>query len=210
MAREIASDLGVRKVKPPAVGQQDYRIRGCGGLRLRVSASGAKTWTQFYRFRGKLRRGAIGTYPAVTLEQAHIAWAEARDTLRAGDDPYPPRTKTTDETTAVGDNIKDAAEDFLKRHGMKLRPRTRQEYERPIRQLVIPRWGTRAPTEVQRKDVLALIDDVAEKRGPVAANRTLSIIKVFFNWAVDRGLVEMTPCATVKAPTKEQSRDRVE
>jgi len=44
---------------------------------------------------------------------------------------------------------------------------------------------------------------------PVHANRVFSAIRKLFNWCVERGLLETSPCLNVKAPTREKPRDRV-
>src|SRR5262249_3973975 len=44
---------------------------------------------------------------------------------------------------------------------------------------------------------------------PITANRTLAAIRKMFNWAVARDIMAASPCAGVKPPTAERSRDRV-
>ena len=41
------------------------------------------------------------------------------------------------------------------------------------------------------------------------ANRTLSVAKRLFSWCLQRGLVETSPVAPLRAPNNERSRDRV-
>jgi site-specific recombinase XerD len=37
----------------------------------------------------------------------------------------------------------------------------------------------------------------------------LALIRKLYNWAISRELLEQNPCVQVKAPGKEQQRDRV-
>ncbi|MBI4184208.1 MAG: tyrosine-type recombinase/integrase [Proteobacteria bacterium] len=209
MARELATDLAIKKIKPPFTGQVDYRVRGCPGLRLRLSAHGSRVWTYFYRFDGKLRRATVGTYPAMTLEGAHIAWGQARDQLRAGADPFPPRPKVAPDSGKI-DTLEKAVRSFIKRHvNAKLRPKSAEEYRRPLEKLVVPRWGSRRPPDIGRADVIALLDDVLDSSGPTAANKTFDVVRKFFNWCIEREIVETSPCAAIKKPAKKTSRDRV-
>jgi site-specific recombinase XerD len=53
-----------------------------------------------------------------------------------------------------------------------------------------------------------LLDDIAD-RAPIAANRTLALVRRIFNFAIERDWLETNPCHIVKAPTKEHARDRV-
>ena len=57
--------------------------------------------------------------------------------------------------------------------------------------------------------MLDLLDGIVESGRPVAANRALTAIRKLFNWAVERDIIASSPCAGVKPPTPEQSRDRV-
>jgi integrase len=63
--------------------------------------------------------------------------------------------------------------------------------------------------EVTRRDVLDLLDRVVDSGKPIAANRTFSAVRKMFNWAVARDIIAISPCAGVKPPTAERSRDRV-
>jgi integrase len=47
------------------------------------------------------------------------------------------------------------------------------------------------------------------ERGPIAANHTLAVIRKMFNFAVDRAILEVSPCNRVKAPGPLKQRERV-
>jgi integrase len=57
--------------------------------------------------------------------------------------------------------------------------------------------------------VIALLDAIVDKGTPIAANRTLAAITKFFNWSLDRSIIETSPCIRVARPSEEKSRDRV-
>lgn len=73
---------------------------------------------------------------------------------------------------------------------------------------VLPAWRERPIDEIRKRDVIALVDRVAE-RAPIKANRTLAHIRRFFAWAAGRDLVEVNPAQYVEKPTPEVRRDRV-
>jgi len=54
-----------------------------------------------------------------------------------------------------------------------------------------------------------LLDKVLERGSPIAANRTLAVTRRMFNFAVERDVISTTPCYGLKAPTKENKRDRM-
>jgi integrase len=206
MPKRALTAAAVERIRPPTAGQIDHFDKGYPGLALRISYGGRRTWVFFHRLGGKLHRTRLGTFPAMSLAEARAAWRDARSKVELGEDPTPAKGANNDDKL---NTVENAAEDFLKRHGATLRARTRIEYERPIRKLVIAKWGSRTPDDIGRSDVLALIDDVADSSGPIAANRTFAVVRKFWNWSVERGIVGTSPCATIKPPSKETSRDRV-
>ncbi|MGB3271805.1 MAG: integrase arm-type DNA-binding domain-containing protein [Xanthobacteraceae bacterium] len=74
---------------------------------------------------------------------------------------------------------------------------------------VLSEWGDRTVHDITRRDVLDLLDGIVSRGSPVTANRVLAAIRKMFNWAVARDILPTSPCAGVKPPSAEQSRDRV-
>ena len=74
---------------------------------------------------------------------------------------------------------------------------------------VLPIWGKRKAKDITRRDVITLLDEIVERGAPIQANRTLAVIRVMFNFAISRDIIDATPVAMVKAPSKENQRDRV-
>jgi integrase len=60
---------------------------------------------------------------------------------------------------------------------------------------------------ITRSDVLHAVREHAQN-APIAANRCLAYTNAFFNWCIDQEILELSPSATVKKPTKERQRDR--
>jgi integrase len=48
-----------------------------------------------------------------------------------------------------------------------------------------------------------------DRGAAVQANRTLSVLRAWLNWCVERGILPVSPATGVKPPTTETSRDRV-
>jgi hypothetical protein len=57
------------------------------GLAIRVSASGRKTFTLYYRHRRRMRRIGLGRYPDVLLEEARKIATQHRGRIFDGADP---------------------------------------------------------------------------------------------------------------------------
>ena len=72
---------------------------------------------------------------------------------------------------------------------------------------MLPAWRGRTVESIRRRDVIDLIEAVAETR-PIAANRTLAAVSGFFSWLMARDVILASPTAGVAAPGKETERTR--
>lgn len=58
------SDAKLRTLKPAA---KQYKVSDSGGLHILVGPSGSRLWRLSYRYLGKQKTIALGSYPVVTL-----------------------------------------------------------------------------------------------------------------------------------------------
>ena len=86
--------------------------------------------------------------------------------------------------------------------------RTGRVVKRIVENHACPHWADRPISEIRRADVIELIRSL-RKDAPIGANRLLAYLKTFFSWAVDQDLIDASPAASVKKPSKENQRDRV-
>ena len=160
-----------------------------------------------YRFAGKARRMTLGTYSAVSLASARVKHANAKELLAKGADPGALHVEKR-QAERQAETVTDIAEEYLEKWA---RPRKRSagEDERILRKDVLPVWGKRKAKDIRRRDVILLLDTIVERGAPIAANRTLGVIRRMFNFAISRDLLDTTPVAMVKPPAKENQRERV-
>jgi integrase len=200
------TDKGVAALKVEA---ERYEVweDGKTGLGVRISPKGRKTWVYMYRFDGKPRRMTIGTYPVLTLANARVKHANAKADLERDIDPGAKETERKRAERAA-ETVAELVEIYLEKWA---RPRKRSaaEDERTLRKEVLPLWRGRKAKDIKRRDVIALLDDIVNRGSPIQANRTIAVIRRMFNFAVSRDLLDTTPVAMVKAPAKENQRDRV-
>jgi integrase len=194
------TDAAAQRLKPPASGQMDHFDRQYSGLVLRISSHGRKTWNYLYRINGKLRRMTLDTYPAMTVAEAHDAWREARDQVRAGQDPA--RKVGTGATDFRG-----VFEEWMLRD--QAGNKTLETVGRTFENNVLPVWADRHIGTIGRRDVLDVIDKVADRGAVIAARRLHSYLHRLFGWALGRGIVEINPLASLPKPGSETKRDRV-
>ncbi|THJ54323.1 DUF4102 domain-containing protein [Burkholderia sp. LS-044] len=78
------TDVAIRNAKPT---DKQQKLFDGGGLFLLIKPTGGKRWVLKYRFAGKEKSLALGTYPAIPLNEARKRRDEAKDKLTAGIDP---------------------------------------------------------------------------------------------------------------------------
>jgi integrase len=171
-----------------------------GGLMLIVHPSGKKVWALRYRYRGVPAKYTLGDYPVISLARARQKAVEALADLDRGIDPREKPAEGADAVTAV-------AEEWMKRKVA--RTRTAHEVDRMLRKEIVEPWKKKRVSEIEKPDVLRVLDAIVDRGAPVTANRVLSIMKRWFGWAKERGYIETSPVADIKRPTVEKSRDRV-
>lgn len=105
------SDLAIRTAKRT---DKPYKLFDSGGLFLLVATSGSKLWRLKYRYGGKEKLLAIGTYPEIGLKGARCRRDEARRLLSEGIDPASEkRRKIFAATVAASNTFKTVAEEFI-------------------------------------------------------------------------------------------------
>lgn len=205
----MANGLTVRTLETlkPGSARREVPDGHMPGLYFIVQPSGAKSWAVRYRFAGQPRKHTLGPYPAIDLKSARKLGARALRAAAEGRDPG--REKAQARSGRV-DSVENVVAQFIERHCKRSnRPRTAQETERLLKLHVLPRWRGRLVHDITRRNVLDLLDRVVDDGAPIAANRTLSAVRKLFNWCVQRDIIVSSPCAGVKPPTPERSRDRV-
>src|SRR5262249_42360353 len=75
----------------------------------------------------------------------------------------------------------------------------------------LPAWKDRTVHSIARRDVNALLREIAHGHPPrpILANRVLSAVGKFFNWLVAEDVINVSPARGVAPPGKENPRDRV-
>ncbi|MFT5446554.1 MAG: integrase [Gammaproteobacteria bacterium] len=202
-----ARSIDALKPATPQQGRYEVWEDNGKGLGLRVSSKDRKSWVFMYRFEGRPRRMTLGTYPAMTLAKAHTAHGTAREKLDKGEDPGIALVEARQEFREAP-TLANLAADYLERHAM-TKKRSWAEDERILKHDVLPKLGKLKAASIRRRDIVALLDRIADRGAPVQANRTLACVRKMFNFAMERDILDTSPCAGVKAPGKENRRERV-
>ncbi len=170
---------------------------------------GGRSWAVRYRHGGAPRKLTIGSYPMLGLGEAREAARDALQAVSKGADPAAQKVAKRREA-AVGadrDLVKNVVAEFLNRH-VKAN-KSRAEVERMFKHDVLPKWGERRIQDITRRDVIELMDGLVDRGIGPMANRVFSIIRKLFNWAIGRDIIMVSPCAGIRPPVPEVSRDRI-
>jgi len=175
------------------------------GLQLRISMKNDRSWSFQYRFKGRMKKLTLGNWPSISCTKARRLANDARYSIARGIDPQEEKQKATikkpkfEEIWAMFDELYIAKS---------VKEKTAKDYRQIAAKNILPKLGKRNLDEVERVEVVRLIDHVAT-RAPILANRTLGLLKQFFNWAIGRGDIEMNPALGIPKPIKELKRNRV-
>ncbi|MEO7860055.1 MAG: tyrosine-type recombinase/integrase [Nitrospirales bacterium] len=187
---------------------------GRTGLEVRVSPHGAKSWAFRYRYRGEQKRMLFGAYPTLSLVDVRIKLGEAKKHIHDGRDPgeFVANARQALRTAPTMDHL---AHEYLTRHAEKtMRPATVKEDRRILEKEILPVWRGRLAKEISRQDVMALLNDIEDRRVYVMRNRVAGVLSRLFLFGLDEGMVDASPAVQLRRLKKvgalkvEQPRSR--
>ena len=120
--------------------------------------------------------------------------------------PAKPRRQTEDRVEQVVDSY------VGKYLAKKCKPSWAKEAERLLRVEVVPKFGKKRLSEIEDRDVHALLVGIAERGAPRTSNLVFAVLRKLCNWAttLDGGkLIKVSPCVGVTALSENKKRDRV-
>lgn len=198
--RKALNAKAIEAFKPQAKRYEVHDLH-CPGFSLRVFPTGKKVFTVKYRYGLKQRRLPIGIHPRISLLQARDKALEALRMVDEGIDPAARRRQ-------FGTNVASICDDFIRQYA---RPRNRswKDAEGILRREFVAVHGQRDIRDINRRDILDLMDGAIDRGAVYQANRIHSHLRKFFNWCRERGIVDTSPLQGIKPPTREKARDRV-
>jgi hypothetical protein len=178
------------------------------GLYLVMQPTGRKSWAVRFRMGGKSKKHTLGAYPQINLSAARELARTALAAVAEGRDPSGKIAER--ESPAVSITVSRAVDDFLKRYvNANNRSSTGKETSRLLTKELLAPFGDRDLMSVTRRDVADRLDSIVDRGAQIGANRTLAAMRRFFNWCVERDYLDASPCARIKAPAVERTRERV-
>lgn len=211
----------------PAKGRQyDVKDDSTRGLYLRLAVTGRKAWVFRYKLRQKQRVIVIAEVStADDTEESRKATgrmtlAGARDQaavftamVNSHEDPGALRQKQQAARRGMP-TVEEFGADFINLYS-KPKKKTWKDDQESLKNWVYPRIGKIKLSDVHRRDIVAVLDEVRSAGYKRAPGLVLAVTRRMFRFAVERGILETSPCiyiserqppAARKAMTAEQIR----
>lgn len=204
LAKRPLTPKGIEALKGPEPGsgkRKLYYDALVPGLAVRVTDKGTKAFVLVGRFGSKNPTArSLGLVGSLTLEVARIRAREWLALIDQGKDPAQVAAQAEAET------VRAVCEEWFARRGQGLRSATAQRSR--LERHVYPTLGPMPTADIRRSDVVRLHDRLTAERGPIAANRVVSLLRAVFNWWEVRNEEFRNPVVRGMM-SAEQARDRV-
>lgn len=224
MARVNLTEARINALKPDPTGWRRLELRDAivPGLVVRAAAH-RKTYVLHTRFPGATHptRRAIAECGTISLETARATARLWIEQIANGIDPVTEARRRADverrqrDADRVRQDVTFAAvaEDYLKRKVAG--QRRAAEAGRIVRNILVKAWGNTPITDISRRDVVRLVEEINDRPAPVYAALVFAHARSLFGWVVNRGIygVEQSPCERIKVgdlvSRRKQARLRV-
>ncbi len=209
------------------------KIRDDGGLvgTIRTRADGVSVKFDWrYRFGGKVKDYACGTWPKDSLADIRAVRDKARQTLDGGKDPSKEKrierlkshadqaeAAMHEEARITGAEARNARQTISElfanweRRELSRRKDKGAEVYRSFKKDVFPTLGAVAVEDVRRAMIVKVLDGVVERGAPIVARNLLGDLRQMFGYAIMREIIENDPTSILKRDDfgKKIERERV-
>lgn len=197
------TDAQIRKIRPEATPR---KFSDGGGLHLLVTPTGSKLWRLNYRFGGKQKTQALGSYPAVSLETARELRLTAKKQLSAGVDPSQhAKLERVKRSIASANTFGVVAEEILAKDEREGRAPATLSKKRWLLELARSDLWSRPISEITAAEILVSLRRVEVHGNLESARRMRSTIGQVFRYAIATARAENDPTGGLKgaltAPT---------
>jgi len=189
------TDLKVQKVKPQS---KSITLFDGGGLYLLVTPAGGKLWRFKYRFDGKQKLLALGSYPDVSLREARQRHEDARKLLANNINPSVARKIQKQANIAIAESFEAIAREWFDKYRNTWKESHSSRVIRRLENEVFPFIGQTPISQIKAPELLSVLRRI-ENRGVIeTAHRVKHICGQVFRYAVATGRAERDPSGDLK------------
>lgn len=190
------SDIQIRNAKPK---EADYKLTDGGGLYLLVTSTGGRLWRLDYRFEGKRKTFACGTYPATSLVNARKKRDDAKEQIEAGIDPGAVRKAAKAAKVAETEHAFEViAREWHEKFKSSWTPDHADTIFRRMELDLFPFLGKRPVAEITPPEVLAVLQKVEARGALETAHRIKTIVAQVCRYAIATGRATYDPTVSLK------------
>jgi len=192
------------KLPAPEKGRVEYFDVKQQKLRLRVTATGVKSFSVVKKVNNKPKRVTIGKWPEISIAKAREQAIKILDEMRQGVDPTAVKRKKAIEST----KLVDVLERYLS--GRDLKPYTVKDYRYKLK-LGFSDWLQRPVSDITEDMVLKRHKKISQT-GKTTANTTMRVLRLTLNYANAVGIIDSNPTSILSKARlwhKNNRKDRV-
>jgi integrase len=199
------TDKAIKALKPRGT---RYLVTDGRGLCLEILPSGHLSWLYRYRFRGKLEKVAIGSYPEMSLKVARRERDRLASLLALGHSPAQEKRMAKAALSSMS-----TMREFSERYYREVVVRDRKDPTNLRRYLdneILPSLGSKTIREVTASDVQTIVFRKRDNGREAAAAELRNLIKRIFDYAVVCGATQFNPALALPTRfiTKARARTR--
>lgn len=200
------TDTAIRNAKP----RDDlYRLQDAAGLYLRVLPAGGKYWRWDYRYAGKRKTLALGTYPDVSLAAARTRRDAARRLLANGADPGVAKAAAKRaRVEAAGNSFEALAREWLAREQPTWAPKHAEKVAQRFERDILPCIGAKPISDLTAPEVLAMARRIEARGALETAHRAIGDCGQVFRYAVATGRALRDPTRDLRGALPARQRGK--
>ncbi len=190
------TDTAIKAAKPS---QKPYKLFDGRGLYMLINPDGSRWWRFKYRYGGKEKLLALGTYPDTGLKKARDRHGDARQLLGDGIDPCAAKQaeKLKRADRAAGSFEAVALEWHAKQTGAWSTDYADKEL-RQLRNHVLPRIGSKPFRDLNSRDLLGVLQRIETNGRLETAHRVRRSLGAICRYAVATHRADMDASAALK------------
>ena len=181
----------ISKAKPRS---KEYKLFDGGGLYLSISPNGGKWWRLKYLFENKEHRISLGTYPSTQLKEARKQRDELKEKIVLGINPSIERKEKKLSLKVEHDEAQNTlsyvADEFFTQIVESVTPKYHKKLKSYYQNHVKATLGTKPIKEIQRADILSIVDSMQDKGIFESTKKTINLLERVYKYAIVREYVE--------------------
>lgn len=179
------------RLTTPHSGRTEYFDTKQQKLRLRVTATGTKSFAVVKKLNNKPKRVTIGRWPEVSIAKARDEAIKILDDIRQGIDPVAEKRKKTLQSR----KLVDVLEMYLSERDLKAS--TIKDYRYKL-QLGFKEWLNLPVSTITEEMILERHKKLSRIKGKTTANTTMRVLRLTMNFAHATNMIESPPTNILK------------